>query len=204
MENRYRYGKRLYRIWTGMRARCRTKTHHAYDRYGGRGITVCPEWEDYETFAQWALANGYAEDLTIERVDVNGNYCPENCTWITREDQARNRRSNINIEVGGVVKTGAEWAKELGMGKQTVLRRLRKGMTPEEAVSLPRMKPIPPLKTVFQYKDSELVGIWACAKEAAEAVGGSPRTIKWACNSGGKNAYGFIWTYEKRKKEEKT
>lgn len=197
MEQRYRYGKRLYRIWTGMRSRCRNSKAQVYERYGGRGIKVCDEWQDYETFAQWALHNGYEDTLTIERKDVNGNYCPENCTWITRGEQAKNRRNNINIEVGGKTKTGAEWARELGMNKSAVLRRLKKGMSPEEAVSTPKMKPIPPLKTVYQYEDGKLVGTWSCAKEAAEAVRGNPRTIKWACNTGGKRAYGYVWSYQK-------
>lgn len=198
METRFRYGKRLYGIWVGMRARCRDEGHHAYERYGGRGISVCAEWLDYETFAQWALANGYTDELTLERNDVDGNYCPENCSWITRGEQARNRRSNVSITFNGVTKTCAEWSRDLGLDKHAVSRRLKRGMSIEEALTTPKIQPKAPLKKVYQYQDDTLVGVWSCAKEAAEKVCGNPRTIKWACNHGGKKAYGFVWRYDKK------
>lgn len=135
MGDRFRYGQRLYRIWIEMRRRCRDEHRDSYCRYGGRGITVCPEWQDYEVFARWALSNGYADDLTIERIDVNGNYCPENCTWITRGAQARNRRNNFKVTISGETKTGAEWARDAGLEKHTVINRIRKGLNPETAVT---------------------------------------------------------------------
>lgn len=137
MENRFRYGKRLYRIWVEMRRRCRAENRPAYANYGGRGIAVCAEWQDYEQFAQWALHNGYSDDLTIERKNVNAGYSPENCTWITRGEQARNRRNNRKLTCGGQTKTAAEWAREAGMEKHTVLNRVRNGMTVSEAISKP-------------------------------------------------------------------
>lgn len=197
MENRYRYGKRLYGIWVGIRARCYRKTHHAYSRYGGRGITVCDEWHTYEPFARWALSHGYSDDLTIERKNVDGSYCPENCTWITRGAQARNRRNNVKIEFDGVAKTGAEWSRELGLNKYAVLRRIRNGMPLEEAISSPKQKPRAPLKPVFQYDGDRLVAKWSCSKEAAENIGGKQTTIKTACQRGEK-VYGFTWSYERK------
>ena len=80
----------LHNIWCGMNNRCNPKHIHS-DRYGKRGISVCEEWSDYTKFAEWARSNGYKEGLTIERLDVNGDYCPENCTWIEFGKQARNR-----------------------------------------------------------------------------------------------------------------
>ncbi len=85
--------KRLYRIWCGMLSRCRNKMNHSYKNYGGKGIIVCGDWVRFENFLEWAMNNGYRENLTIERKDFDGNYCTENCSWITKPEQSKNRRN---------------------------------------------------------------------------------------------------------------
>lgn len=86
---------RLYRIWQAMKRRCDYEKNSNFKYYGGRGIAVCDEWQhDFASFRDWALSNGYKEDLSIDRIDVNGNYCPENCRWVSMAEQQRNKRNN--------------------------------------------------------------------------------------------------------------
>lgn len=87
------YKTRVYRIWMDMHNRCYSKSYHAYRHYGGRGIHICEEWDkDFKAFYDWAIANGYRDDLSIDRIDCNGNYHPSNCRWATQKQQLENRR----------------------------------------------------------------------------------------------------------------
>lgn len=107
---------RLYQIWINMRRRCTDQREKDYPRYGGRGITICPEWSaSFETFRDWALANGYRNDLTLERRNNDGPYSPENCKWATLQEQANNRRDNVTVTVNGKTHTLAEWERILGI-----------------------------------------------------------------------------------------
>lgn len=122
-------GTRLYHIWQGMKGRCNNPHDPNYHRWGGRGISVCEEWaSDFTAFYQWALNNGYQEDLTIDRIDNDGNYEPSNCQWSTSKMQARNRRSNTKITIGNSTRTLTEWCEIFDLDKKTVRTRYgRKG-----------------------------------------------------------------------------
>ena len=134
-------GTRLYRIWNNMKARCNNPNNDDYRNYGRRGIEVCEEWKNsFETFHAWATGNGYSDGLTIERKDVNGNYCPDNCRWATRVEQNRNRRDNVTLTFEGETHTLSEWSSIKGIKPQTVWKRLRTGKTPEEILKQNKLK----------------------------------------------------------------
>ena len=121
------FGTRIYKIWDSMKQRCFNKNHSEYKNYGGRGITICDEWiQNFQSFYNWAMANGYRDDLTIDRKDVNGNYCPENCRWADDIVQHNNTRVNRYIEFKGETHTMAEWARIKGMKYVTLNTRINK------------------------------------------------------------------------------
>lgn len=132
---------RLYRIWWGMRERCYKSNKAEYKHYGGRGITICDEWlEDFMNFYNWAMSNGYEDHLSIDRIDVNGNYCPENCRWATRKEQSNNTRQNRFLKFNGETHTVKEWADIIGINVVTLRGRLRTGWSVELALTTPTLK----------------------------------------------------------------
>lgn len=126
---------RIYRIYKKIIRRCYVQNCPAYPDYGGRGITMCDEWkESVEAFYKWSIENGYDDDLSIDRIDNDGNYCPENCRWATMVTQCNNRRSNINITIDGKTKTLQEWCNEYNLPYRRINMRIRNGWDPVEAV----------------------------------------------------------------------
>jgi hypothetical protein len=120
-----------------MKLRCHTTTNKDYERYGGRGITVCEEWKNFSTFYEWAMANGYQDNLTIDRIDNDGNYEPSNCRWTTQKEQQNNRRNNHLITHNGETHTIAEWSRNKGFGKWVIGSRLRGGWDVGAAIDTP-------------------------------------------------------------------
>lgn len=129
--------KRLYRVWTDMRARCSLITHQAFHHYGSRGIRVCTEWQDFAVFHKWAIENGYTQGLSIERINVDGNYEPSNCKWATQKQQNNNKTDNRYITFQGVTKTLMQWTEEYGLNYYTIWSRIQRGWTIEDAIVTP-------------------------------------------------------------------
>lgn len=132
---------RLYRIWGNMVNRCTNPNNPAWKNYGGRGITVCDEWHKYENFRGWSKANGYNESLTIDRINNDDGYCPENCRWVNTRVQANNKRNNHLIEYNGITKTLAEWADAMGVPYNNLHHRIQTlGWSVDRAFTQPYRK----------------------------------------------------------------
>lgn len=134
------FGTRLYAIWDSMRQRCNNQNHRAYHNYGGRGITVCKEWDDYDAFRVWAYKSGYDDSvprgvLTLDRVDVDGGYSPKNCRWVNMKTQSSNKRGTLYLEYDGVSKPLIDWAREKNIKYSTAWRRYSRGWPPERILS---------------------------------------------------------------------
>ena len=118
---------RLHRIWTGMKTRCYNPNHHEAHNYSGRGIAVCDEWKNsFTAFYAWAVKNGYADNLTLDRIDNDKGYSPDNCRWVTLREQNSNRRNNHLITHNGKTQTISQWAAELGIKRVTLQARIQR------------------------------------------------------------------------------
>lgn len=128
---------RIHEIWKSMFQRCYNKNDNAYKNYGGRGIVICDEWRDFDVFKNWAFANGYGDDLSIDRIDVNGNYEPDNCRWADRYVQSNNTRRNVMVKIGEVTHSLKVWCDILRLEYSTVKSRHKKGMDVYKALFTP-------------------------------------------------------------------
>ncbi|MGL5717266.1 MAG: hypothetical protein ACRCX2_29915 [Paraclostridium sp.] len=118
-------GNKIYHVFNSMKSRCYSINNKSYHRYGGRGVTICNEWlNDVTKFVKWSYDNGYNQGLSIDRIDVNGNYEPSNCRWTDKSTQSRNKTTNTLIEYNGETKTICDWADELGILRPTLCYRI--------------------------------------------------------------------------------
>lgn len=130
------YYEPWYSSYKSMMERCYHPKCRQYEQYGGRGIKICEEWHNINAFAEWVKTSGYEKGLSIDRINVNGDYCPENCRWATSKEQANNRRNNVFYEYKGESHTLAEWARITGINRYTLWSRINKqGWTIEMALS---------------------------------------------------------------------
>jgi hypothetical protein len=131
---------RLYRIWVAMRQRCSDPKRDGYHRYGGRGIRVCDEWDSsFTAFRDWAVANGYRDDLTLDREDNNGPYSPGNCRWLTAKAQLSNTHRSKMVTVDGVTRNVHEWSQVSGITFSTLYKRFRKGVRGQAFIAPPQL-----------------------------------------------------------------
>lgn len=171
-------GTRLYRAWQNMKARCYRKSSREYENYGGRGIEVCDEWKKhFEPFRDWSLQNGYSDLLTLDRINVNGNYEPNNCRWITNKEQQSNRRDNVLIEFNGDIKTLSQWSEYLGIGFKTLQDRINRWGV-EKALTTPlcedRVRNLSGMKfgflTVKSFAYIKNGACWVCECDCGKTV----------------------------------
>jgi len=132
------YNTKLYSVWSLMKERCYNQKRKEYHNYGGRGVKVCDEWLDSKLFIEWAINNGYKEGLTLDRKDNDGDYCPDNCRWVSRKEQQNNRRNNRLISHNGKTKTITQWAEDNNLPYYILKKRIDKlGWSFERAISEP-------------------------------------------------------------------
>ena len=168
---------RLDGIYYGIRARCLNPNYHAYPKYGGRGIGICDEWRDsFQSFKAWALSNGYASHLSIDRIDGSKGYCPSNCRWATPKEQSRNISHNVWIEIDGRRQILSDWCSEANINPALVLYRLKKGMGYKEAIFT---KPFSGKRIVGTTEDGKVLEFPSMA-EACRFVGRSPAALTMA------------------------
>lgn len=182
----------LYVTYKHIIQRCLNPNNKYYNYYGGRGITVCDEWKnDFMTFYQWAIKNGFKKELTIDRIDNNGHYEPLNCRFVTRKIQQNNRRNNIILTIDNISKTATEWAELLNLNPNTVLYRFKKyGWTAEKSIS--QISHI----RISQFSISgSLIRTFNSAAEVSKLLGYDSSHLLACCKGKRKTAYGFIWKY---------
>lgn len=127
--------RKLYQTWIGMKRRCNSPNCHAYSQYGKRGIKICEKWEkDFISFYEWSINNGYHENLSIDRIDVNGNYEPSNCRWANAKEQQRNRRNSKLIQFKGKKVCLTELAEKFNINISTLRNRIRRKWPIEKAL----------------------------------------------------------------------
>lgn len=170
-----------YRIWTGMMTRCRNPNAVNWPLYGGRGITICERWNRFENFL--ADMGNRPIGHSIDRINCNGPYSPENCRWIPKREQAKNRRSNRIFTIKGITGCLSDLANKFGIQKGTVGRRLRYGHSPDEAFLLPVLNN----RKIYTVK-----GMTGCVSQLARTFGIGKETVRYRLKSGASPEEAFL------------
>lgn len=189
---------RIYGIWNGMLQRCYNPNRPKYKDYGARGIGVCEEWRhNFKAFYDWAMANGYNDNLTIDRKNNDKGYEPSNCRWITIADQSYNKSTSKYITYRGETRTVAEWAKIKNIKICTLWMRLYKSnWSIEKALETPVSQSRNTKKPIIQFdKQGNIIRHWDSAVDAARELNISPTGINLCCSSMRASAAGYVWKY---------
>lgn len=192
------FGTRIYGVWRSMKERCYVESNISYPNYGGRGIKVCQEWQEFIPFMEWSYANGYDEnakrgECTLDRIDVNGNYCPENCRWVSMSVQANNKTDNVYMEYNGIVDTLSNHARREGISPVLAETRKIQGKSVDEIFSTKCLRKV---KKIAQYDTSmNLIKIWDSCKEIVEKTGHNEASLRGCLNGYSKTSRGYIWIY---------
>lgn len=195
----------LYTTWRGMKQRCKDKGFAKYACYGGRGITICDEWDNnYISFYNWAIANGASKQLTLDRIDVNGNYEPSNCRWVDNATQQRNKQYNRYLEYNGVKKLLREWAEELDIPYDTIRHRLdHYGYTVAESLGFELHKSTShkerpwARKKVIQYSlNGGFIREWDSLYDIRRELGFSEHSVRQCCAGYTLTSYGYKWKFK--------
>ena len=194
----YMKNTKLYSIWNQMRNRCNNPNDASYNRYGGKGISVCEEWSDFRNFYPWAFSAGYTDGLTIDRINPKGNYEPSNCRWITIAEQQRNRGNNVLLKNNGISLTIKEWCERLGFSyaaaKSRYYRHLsRHGSATYDDVFTKKVNFRN--RRIAQYSLSgDLIKIWDKLADI-ERDGFEHGAISLCCQGKLHKTQGYIWKY---------
>lgn len=196
--------KRLYRIWQGMKTRCYNENDHSYKHYGKNGIGICYEWkESFNNFYEWSIENGYNDKFTIDRIDYNGNYEPNNCRWVDYDTQNNNKCDNLSLYYEGKSITINEIAEMTGLNKSTVRNRLASNWSVEKIIATPRLDYNQ--STITNKRSSRVIQQFSITgdyirtfqslKEASEQLGVSYHSISDCLRGKLKTAGGYVWRY---------
>ena len=167
---------RLYSTWKSMKSRCNNPNVWCYYLYGGRGIKICDRWNNFDLFIE-DMGDSFIEGLTLDRIDSNGNYCPENCRWATKEEQSNNKQDSLNLLFEGGYYTEAQLARKTGINRTTIQQRRRNGWTVEEMVY--------GKSSVEKYRNVEYNGIvYKSLKDIADAFNINRDTFRYRIRNG--------------------
>ena len=172
--------KRIRNIWSNMLRRCYNPNSSSYKWYGGKGITVCDEWRHCKAFREWALSSGYKPGLSIERIDNEKGYSPENCKWISLSEQGKNRSNNHFITINGETKILSDWARYFDVKKSALSNRIRRGWNEMDAVLMNRQ--INP-NSQYPILDRMIYEKFKTKKQMAEEIGINEQTL-WRITNG--------------------